>query len=116
VSSQGETGPLYKKTGAEHFSALSGKRTPESQIPPCAACGKPALGAHILAPQNSIKVGAELCPVYEVVFQCAAHGIQPFEIYAEALYPHYRTLSQDGYRMRLMRLTRPLAEQRVKGK
>jgi hypothetical protein len=106
MSADRPSGPEFKRTTAAHFSPLADRQTPPHQIPPCAACGAPSLGAHIL---NDVPGSQN---TFDVVFQCAQCGTQPFEIMSSALFPHYAVMGPGSY-TRVRRLTRDEAMKRV---
>ena len=108
MSADKPSGPKYRETGPEHFSPLADRRTPANQIPPCAGCGEPSIGAHIL------RAVASTAPTFDVVFQCGACGTWPFEIMSTALNPHYHVIpSGDRGYARVRRLSRDEAIRRV---
>lgn len=95
-----------REAGEECWQPLHDKRTPPSQIPPCATCGAPSWGGRVLD-VGPVGYGG---PVWDLEFFCKAHVKEPGEfpvVTSIALYPAYRILGDLGPgKMRVVRLDR----------
>ena len=107
------SGPLYRKTGPEHFSPLADLHTPADQIPPCVKCGKPSFGAVI---RDQAAQSVQGCPVLDLEFwcqMCAYWSPYNWDVHSSALYPYYHHVSGMGSQRTYRRLSREEAMQRV---